>query len=377
MPSDEPDGEQPAVRQATRRGHLRTVVGVLLTVVLLGGILLIVPVDEVLAAVGRADPVVLLVALGPALVNIYLRGARWAMLFRPRHVVRGTEALGPALIGLGLNAVLPGRVGDLARVSIGSRRFGVSMSFVASTIVVERFLDMAILLALVAGATAALPDLAAGTTVTVLDQELSATAVTGAMKRVAWLSGALAVALVLALTPQFQRLVLRVVGWMPWVGARVRDWIEPRLAEVRSGLQVLREPGPLAAAAGMSVLMWVALAVGNVLVAEAIDGIALNLAQASVVTAIAIAASFLPSVPGAWGIYEAGALLGLAMVGASPEEAGIGVAFALISHLLTYLPVVVSGGVAGMRRSVDWRRPMGQRPQPPGQRRRATRMRDG
>lgn len=337
------------------------VVGVLLTVVLLGGIVLIVPVDEVLAAVGRADLVVLLVGFGPALVNIYLRGVRWAMLFRPRHVVRGTEALGPALIGLGLNAVLPGRVGDLARVSIGSRRFGVSMSFVASTIVVERFLDMAILLALVAGGTAALPDLAPGTTVAVLDQELSAAAVTGAMERVAWLSGVLVVILVLALTPQFQRLVLRAVGWVPRVGARLRDWVEPRLAEVRSGLQVLREPGPLAVAVGMSLLIWVALAVGNVLVAQAIDGIALDLAQALVVTAIAIAASFLPSVPGAWGIYEAGALLGLAMVGASPDEAGVAVAFALISHLLTYLPVVVLGGVAGMRSSVDWRRPMGQR----------------
>ena len=98
----------------------------------------------------------------------------------------------------------------------------------------------------------------------------------------------------------------------------------------------------------MSLLLWLALGLTNLLVARAMPGVELDFRQALVVTAISIAASAIPSVPGAWGVYEAGVLLALVLVRAAPEP-GDGVAFAFVSHLCQYLPVVVLGAIAGFR----------------------------
>lgn len=322
--------------------------GWFLTVVLLLGIVWVVPLGEVGQALLHASFPLLALATTPMLLNLWLRGVRWALLFRPHHAISARAALGPVLISLGLNAVLPGRVGEIARVTLGARKFGTSFPFTMSTVVGERLLDALTLLTFMGGALLLLPQVDASATVSVLGYSLNAEALTSMGRQLGVMSIVLIGLAVWLLSPAFHGLLPRLLSRLPRVGPKVGSWAERIFGEFSRGLTALRSPAIMAQALLLSAVIWLALAAMNLIVAQAIPGISLTVPQALVVTAISILASFLPSAPGAWGVYEAGMLLALALVHVTPEP-GIGIGFALASHLCSYLPVVVLGAAAGFR----------------------------
>ncbi len=59
-------------------------------------------------------------------------------------------------------------------------------------------------------------------------------------------------------------------------------------------------------------------------------------------TSISIAASSIPSVPGAWGVFEAGGLFALVISGVQFEQA-VGIAYVLTIHIVNYLLIVLLG----------------------------------
>lgn len=327
--------------------RLRAAVGWIITTVLISGIVVLVPIGDVVDAIARADIWLLLLALIPVSVNLWLRGTRWAVLLRTHLDVRPSEALGPAMVGMALNAVLPGRVGDFARISLGSRKFGATFAFVAGTVVVERLLDVAVLLGFLSLSTTLVepPD---GATVTVLGRTLTTSSLVESGRRLGLISACLLGIVLALLSRPLRDRLLALLSRLPRYGSRAYDWAKPRLHDIALGLGALGRPRLLLGATFWSVLIWLSLAASNLFVAMAIDGIELSLLAALTVTALAVGASFLPSAPGAWGLYEAGALLGLTISGALPDDASVGVAFAVLSHVMTYVPVIVAGGIANL-----------------------------
>ncbi len=330
-----------------RRRRLASLLGWLLTVTLLAGIFRWVPVHDVWQAARRADPLFLTLAMATTVVSLLLRGARWALLFQPRYRVGSGEALGPALVGLGLNAVLPAKAGEVAKIMIATRRFGAGIAFTTSTVVVERLLDAAALLILLTTSLLTLPPVEAPVAAEVLGYSLRSETLELLTRRLGF---GILLAAVLALglsSPPGRRLLRRAIGRLP--ESRIRRRAERTLSDFGLGLTALRRPAILLRAAFATLLIWLATSLSNLLASMAIPGIELDFRQALVLTAVATAVSALPSAPGAWGVFEAGVLLALALTRIHPA-AGAGVTLAFACHLCQYLPVVVLGGIAGLRR---------------------------
>lgn len=343
--TDAQSGVEPG-RPPSRRWN--TIFGWLLTVVLFVGMVWIVPLRDVWQALRQATLMLLLLSLAPSIVNLLLRGGRWALLFRPHHRISGNAALGPVLIGLGLNAVLPGRIGDITRATLGSRKFSTSFPFTASTVVGERLLDALVLLIFLGGSLFVLPPVDTTATVNVLGYTVSFEMLASVSRKLGLFSLILIGLVILLVNPTFHRLFLRLLMGVPGVGPRLEKWVEHAMREFGRGLTALRHPSILARALLLSLVIWMALAFTNLVVAQAIPGINLTFVQALAVTAISVGASFMPSAPGAWGVYEAGMLLALGLIQVIPEP-GVGIAFALASHMSSYLPIVVLGAVAGFQ----------------------------
>jgi hypothetical protein len=72
------------------------------------------------------------------------------------------------------------------------------------------------------------------------------------------------------------------------------------------------------------------------------NGIQLTFLQTMVVTSMSITASSLPSAPGAWGVFEAGALFALVIL-CIPFEQAAGVTYIIIIHIVNYLLLVLLG----------------------------------
>ena len=76
------------------------------------------------------------------LVAHVIRATRWALLFRPKEVERRFDLLLGLALGYALNAIIPWRLGELARTWFVSTRTSVRFSYVAATVVAERLTDL-------------------------------------------------------------------------------------------------------------------------------------------------------------------------------------------------------------------------------------------
>ena len=101
----------------------------------------------------RMEPVYLLPVACVLVVELLARGARWKLLLDPSSPsVRLYDAFRLEAAGLALNNILPLRLGELARATFGARVFSVPVVTVLATILVERLLDIIVLVLLFAAA---------------------------------------------------------------------------------------------------------------------------------------------------------------------------------------------------------------------------------
>ena len=105
--------------------------------------------------------------------------------------------------------------------------------------------------------------------------------------------------------------------------------------------------------AGYSVLVWGLQACSYYLFSLGSPGI--NLTYLEITTVMVIICIFisLPSVPGWWGLWEAGGVFALSLFGISAKDAA---GFTLANHAIQVIPVILIGFVSAMILSVNIRR---------------------
>lgn len=88
------------------------------------------------------------------LSDLFIRGLKWKMLLAPLTRAGVYDCFRLQSVGLALNNVLPFRLGELARAAFAANLFRLPVLTVISTIVVERVLDLLVLIALFLSAAA-------------------------------------------------------------------------------------------------------------------------------------------------------------------------------------------------------------------------------
>ena len=123
----------------------RLLIGIVISVVFLAVTLSRVNLQEAADAIGRAAPLGLAAALGIVLVDLCLRALRWHVLLlgvegagmRPPYPL----AFGYLTLGFAANAVLPARLGDVARAVLAADKFQTPRLAIFGTIMIERVSD--------------------------------------------------------------------------------------------------------------------------------------------------------------------------------------------------------------------------------------------
>lgn len=99
----------------------------------------------------------LLLATVANFASLLVRGTRWSLFLRGAGVHDTLLALRGAIVGSGLNNVLPASGGEAARVLLVARRTGVARSRVAASVALDRGVDAVTFLALLALAPHVVP----------------------------------------------------------------------------------------------------------------------------------------------------------------------------------------------------------------------------
>jgi len=77
----------------------------------------------------------------------WIKAVRWCLILRPIGQYTCSEVTPSMVIGFAGNNVLPAHLGELIRIVVFSRKYSQPISSVATTLLVERILDMAAILA--------------------------------------------------------------------------------------------------------------------------------------------------------------------------------------------------------------------------------------
>ncbi|KPC49381.1 lysylphosphatidylglycerol synthase transmembrane domain-containing protein [Amantichitinum ursilacus] len=322
-----------------RKSKLRPLIGAVIALAFVWLIGRNVNPGELLQAFATANPMDVLAALVLFGIGYALRIARWQTMLKPaRPEISWWRCAGPFMASFAANNVLPLRAGDVLRAFGFNQRLGVSPGGVLATLFVERLLDLLLLLVML------------GVALALFGLEAASFAGVGA----GFLLGVALAILILLVFPQafapLARAVVAMIGrFAPRIAARLR-------AEVDLGLRTLAQ-----LAKGGTMLRLLALSLGAWLCEGCVYWFAaLALADLSHPAAAWLAlpvgtlATLIPSTPGYVGTFDYFARHAMTTLGNAATPA---TAFALLVHLLLWLPPTLMGGLYLIIRPVAKARP--------------------
>ncbi len=307
---------------ARRSALVRLVVGVAISVVFLAVTLSRVNLGQAAEAIGRAAPAGLAAALLIVLVDLALRALRWHVLLlnvegaavRPPYRL----AFGYLTLGFAANAVLPARLGDVARAVLAAGTFQTPRLAIFGTIMIERVSDG----------------------LTMLGLAILSSLVVASASELQALTG---YAVVLAVGG----MVVAVIGWIAisrsaLASTRIATGIAGIVRRLSAGAGALRHARAATAFLGLTAV----LTTTAILVAwTVLQAVGVNLSPIQAVLFLSgIALSLaIPAAPGALGTYE---FVGVAIItglGYTPEQ---GLATILLMRIITTFPPALIGLVS-------------------------------
>jgi len=281
----------------------------------------------------------LLVTFALVFVTLIIRAARWRVLLGRKISLR--DAFGLINIGYLVSGVVPARAGDPARAVASSLRGSVSAWAALSVMVVERVLDMVLILLIMLGT---LPFVEGMQAYLSSSQEAGGVPYSFMVTLVGIAAvGMLAGFIAVAWAPR------KVEAIATWLLTRLRfptpeRWLKP-LRSILDGLAVLRSPRE-----GLTIILW-SLALWVVTRANFLAAMLAcrsflpegNFAFQSTVAMWASAFGMIFPATGGWGAFHVAVKLALRWGFGVPED--LGLTYAIVVHAVAYLSGIVLGAI--------------------------------
>jgi uncharacterized protein (TIRG00374 family) len=289
----------------------------------------------------------ILLAIGGFMLRIY----RWQLILKASQPVGFWQAFHPLMIGFMLNCILPGRVGEVARPIILSQKEQFPFSTGLATVAAERTFDAVILLMLFAWMLTVVqidPVMEIHFGGYALNKTLLINAATGITRLCLLLLVGIVLVALESTRSWMNHLFLKIPKLFFFSSPAFQDLIYRRFSLVlvrftlsfAKGFLLLREPGKMAACFALSFLIWGLNVLSYYTMTLGAPGVHLSFAELTVVMVIVCLFISIPSVPGFWGIWEAGGVFALALFGVPAKDAA---GFTLANHAVQMLPVIVIG----------------------------------
>lgn len=253
-----------------------------------------------------------------------LKALRWSSLLAPIAGVPFRLSFRAVIVGYASNALLPAQLGDIVRALMASREMGLRLAPVLTTLLVERALDLAVVVGLLAVVVFLRPDAiepvrAAGAIVAAVSVASLFLLYAYGRRPSPWISA-----------------VQRLTSWLP-EGPQQR-----LLAQVRAGADgasALASPARFGGVVALSVIKWLMIAGCNLISIVALN-IDAPLSAGILVLACTVLAMLLPTAPGYVGAIQIAYVVALAPFGIPATQA---VAASLFFHALSFASVVLAG----------------------------------
>lgn len=291
--------------------------------------------EAVLANIRQANIVWLLVGGTVYFLAVTVISLRWRFLLRAIKTIPLPPLISLVSIGYMGNNVYPFRSGEVLRIMLLQRNHGVPITKATTTVIVERVFDGLVMLTFIL--------------LSLLSLDISSPEV----RRVATFAAplfltALVVFLVLAARPNVLRRLREIADTI--LPEPLRKPLSGMVEDVLSGLEGLRSPADLAGAVISSYVSWGIEAFVYWLVSFAFN---LNVGYPVMLLAVGVVnlAGLIPASPGQIGVFEFFVGTVLSAVGVDEATA---TAYALVVHVVIWLPVTLVGFYFLARQGLNW-----------------------
>lgn len=280
--------------------------------------------SEVLDRIQEANDWLLALAALILVATVIVRALRWRAILRLDSPVRIWHLYGSLNVMYFLNNLLPLQVGDLGRAYLLSELGGLSMTRTLSTQVVERVFDVLTLLAFL---------LILALFIDVPSDVRTPSIILAAV------FGSLAAGLLIAASRRERALSIadRLLHFAP---AASRPKLQSMTASAVDGLGGLSDFRTAAFLLSYSAAIWLSVGLVVYTCFQAFD-LPLGYGPALFIVVATTFGFFVPSTPGSFGVYHAIVIAVLTNV--FDIEKSSAVSFALVVHLIFYLPPMVIG----------------------------------
>jgi len=287
--------------------------------------------DQVWGEIKRADGWWIALSLATTVGNMEIRAVRWQYLLAPIGHARFRPAFRTTMIGFAASTVLPARAGEIIRPYLLARQEGLSGTATFATVVVERLLDGATVVLLLA------------VYVLFFAQNISAGNALYHAVRVGGLAVGAGTVVILGLMffaakdPEaIGRWAYKLEHLLP---GRFTHMLAEALQRFAEGLAVVRAPGRLLTALVLSLPLWLCIAVGIWATTMAFH-IEMSFTGSFLLLSMLVVGVAVPT-PGGIGAFEAAARVGLTSFFAVDNDRAVGAA--LILHATSVLPTLALG----------------------------------
>jgi hypothetical protein len=265
------------------------------------------------------------------------------------------DAFHPLSIGFMINNVFPGRTGEIVRpviLKLRSRR--ISFTSGLATVAAERLMDLVFLVVLFLYIFYTI-DLASGKDFDVSGYHVNRDILLTVLKGFIFLGIVLLMAILALGFQQTRNLSIHLIYKIPalffFSGVSFKQKISQKLCaplvagieHLSLGFSLVRQPKRIYITSLITGVIWITQALSFYLVALGCPGLNLSFPEITATMILVCFAIIPPSVPGYWGLWEAGGIFALSLFGVTHQEA---VGYTLINHVVQLFPVTLIGMVS-------------------------------
>ncbi|GJM41419.1 MAG: TIGR00374 family protein [Ardenticatenaceae bacterium] len=296
--------------------------GMVISLLCVGGMFWVIRPSEIIDAIQHTNPRFLLWTAVYLLIYLFLRAVRWRFLLGDR--LPQAKLFHIQNIGQMLTQLLPFRLGDVARAVLVGQQPGLSVPQGFATMVVERLLDMLLMVLLLPLALLQIESLPSW------------------LQQAALVSGVVTVGLIffLIVIANKRPFAHKLLTWLGNKWSRLHHQkFHQQLDNLLDGLTAFTHWRTGLGLLGLSLLTWVpvVLAYNAALQAVHLPASIMNATFIMIVGAFAVAA---PSSPGQIGVFHMGIIAAMTALGLPAEAAA---SLAVLYHAINFLLMVLAG----------------------------------
>jgi len=261
------------------------------------------------------------------ILSFLLRAIRWQIFLSKKEKI--LKVFHVMMTGFMLNCVVPGRAGEIARPVMISRNKDIAFTEALSTIAVERLFDLIILLMFffILILFVNIPDdLSYKFGAHVLNKQL--------LQSYVLKMGFMAMVIFTGI------LLLFFINRKNLFSFKFLQKFKNIFDNIITGITQLKTTNGLIKTITLSFLIWFLQICSYYIVVKACANININFIETAFVMVIICFFIAIPSVPGFWGVWEAGGIFAMSVLGiAKIDSAG----FNLFNHAVQMVPVIIIG----------------------------------